>query len=351
MALIAPLLAFVGRFIGKVVQTVFGWATILLFGRVPESKQLLLSGVALGSILWVAVLIGVIVPDLGAFLVTAVPAPDFVSDTWIRIAMLVAALVLPLLIGLAGLFLIEPQDRPHGVQRIVQVLRGYPYAAVLALVLLFLAVIAPIRKLRSILKRWDDAHIPVVVKPGGYERVGDDLERALDGADLPTERTKAPVVLEMPSKLLALVGGSSVRRLVPDRLLVLKSTGLEVTIYPSDIHMTGAKAQVARSRAALASAMTFTDAYQTTAKEAQEVEDVLRRVADAAPSGALAHRALRDIDVRLARLVVPYEDWDVLYRQRLQVELALRDSARPPADTDGRGPIGFVADLIRRLAA
>jgi hypothetical protein len=163
MALIAPLLAFIGRFIGKVVQTVFGWATILLFGRVPESKQLLLSGVALGSILWVAVLIGVIVPDLGAFLVTAVPAPDFVSDTWIRIAMLVAALVLPLLIGLAGLFLIEPQDRPHGVQRIVQVLRGYPYTAVLALVLLFLAVIAPIRKLRSILKRWDDAHIPVVV--------------------------------------------------------------------------------------------------------------------------------------------------------------------------------------------
>jgi hypothetical protein len=60
---------------------------------------------------------------------------------------------------------------------------------------------------------------------------------------------------------------------------------------------------------------------------------------------------LRDVDVRLAGVVVPYEDWDVLYRQRLQVELALRASARPPADTDGRGPIGFVADLIRRLAA
>jgi hypothetical protein len=349
MALIAPLLAFIGRFVGKVVQTVFGWATILLFGRVPESKQLLLSGVALGSIVWVAVLVGVIVPDIGTFLVTALPAPDFVSDTWVRIAMLVAAIVLPLLIGVAGLFLIEPQDRPHGAQRIVQVLRGYPYAAVLAVVLVFLAVLAPIRKLRSILKRWDDAHIPVVVKPGGYERVGNDLEAALDGANLPIERTKAPVVLELPSKLLAAVGGSSVKRLVPDRLLVLKSAGLEVTIYPSDIHMTGTKEQVARSRAALASAATFTDAYQTTAKEAQQVEDVLRRIADAAPSGALAHRALHDVDVRLAHLVVPYEDWDVIYRQRLQVELTLRDSARPPVETDGRGPIGAVVDLIRRL--
>jgi hypothetical protein len=30
--------------------------------------------------------------------------------------------------------------------------------------------------------------------------------------------------------------------------------------------------------------------------------------------------ALASIDARLARLVVPYEEWEVLYRQRLQTE-------------------------------
>ncbi|HET8571028.1 MAG TPA: hypothetical protein VFN14_03995 [Candidatus Limnocylindria bacterium] len=351
MAILAPLFAFVGRFVGKVVQTIFGWATILLFGRVPESKQLLLSGVALGAIVWVATLLGVIFPNVGAFLVALVPAPRFVSETWIRIAMLIAALVLPILIGIAGLFLLDKADRPHGMARVVQVLRGYPYAAVLAFVLLFLAIIAPIRKLRSIIKRWDDAHIPVVVKPGGYETVGNDLEAALDGAGLPIERAKAPAILETPSKLLAAVGGDSVKHLVPDRLLVLKNRDLEVTIYPSDIHMTGTKQLVARSRAAIATTVTFTDAYQTTSKEAQQLEDTLQRIAKSAPSGALAHRALHDIDVRLAQLAIDFDDWQVLYRQRLQVERALGRSHASAETEDAGGPIDFVVDLIRRLVA
>jgi hypothetical protein len=351
MAILAPLFAFIGRFVGKVLQTVFGWATILLFGRVPESKQLLLSGVALGAIAWVVVLVGVAFPNVGTFLVALVPAPGFIDDNWIRLAMLVAAIILPILIGIAGLFLLDPQDRPRGVQRVVQVLRGYPYVAVLAFVLVFLAIVAPIRKLRSIVKRWDDAHIPMIVMLGGYETVGNDLEEALDGAGLAIERGKAPQLLVMPSKLLAAVGGESVRRLVPDRLLVLQNRNLEVTIYPSDLHITGTKQQVARARAALATTITFTDAYLTTSEEAQQTEDFLRRIDAAMPSGALAHRALRDIDERLARLVVPYEDWETLYRQRLQVELSIRDRQRRRDEADGTTPISYVAELIRRLVA
>ena len=56
MALIAPLFAFIGRQVGRIVQMAFGWATVLLFGRVPQSKQLLLAGVSLGAILWVVAL-------------------------------------------------------------------------------------------------------------------------------------------------------------------------------------------------------------------------------------------------------------------------------------------------------
>jgi hypothetical protein len=350
MAIIAPVLAFLGRFVGKLVQMVFGWATILLFGRVPQSKQLLLSGVALGSIAWVAVLVGVLVPDVGTILIAAVPAPDFVSDTWIRMAMFVAAVVLPLLVGVAGLFLLDPEDRPGGLGRAVQVLRGYPYAAVLALVLLWLIIIAPIRKVRSIIKRWEDAHIPVVVKPGGYERVGNDLEAALDGAGLPIERAKAPVVLEMPSKLLAAVGGGSVRRLVPDRLLVLKNRGLEVTIYPSDVAMTGTKDQVARARAAVATRITFTAAYLTASKESQQIEDMLAKVAEADPRAEVTWRAFDAVDTELARLVLPHEEWEVLYRLRLQVEQALRerldDSVSPERE---RGRLAAVGEAIRAV--
>lgn len=248
VAFLAPLIAFIGRQVGRIVQMAFGWATVLLFGRVPQHKQLLLAGVALGSIAWVVALVGVLFPDAGAFLVTLVPAPNFIDEGWIRLAMLVLAIVLPMAVGAGGLFLMDPADRPAGIgARITQVLRGYPYAGVLAMVLLLLLVVAPIFKLRTIVKRWEDAHIPIVVKPGGYETVAAELETAVDAAGLDLEHARAPRILEAPSRLLAAVGGESVRRLVPDRLVMLKAKALEVTVHPSDVAVVGSKEAVARA--------------------------------------------------------------------------------------------------------
>ena len=298
----------------------FGWATILLFGRVPQRKQLLLAGVALGSILWVVTVIGVLLPDVGSWLIAFIPAPDFVEEDWIRLVMLFLAVVLPLAVGAGGLLLMDAADRPSSIGgKAVQVLRGYPYAAVLALVILFLIVVAPIFKLRTIFKRWEDAHIPIVVKPDAYDQVATDLEAAVDGAGLELSRARAPRVLEAPSRLLAAVGGESVRRLVPDRIVMLRARDLEVTIHPSDVAITGSKEAVARARAAVANRLTKTEAYLTASRESQEVEDAVLALRDA-PDRDAALATLEAIDARLAKLTVPYEEWEVLYRQRLQVE-------------------------------
>ena len=200
--------------------------------------------------------------------------------------------------------------------------------------ILFLLVVAPSFKVRTIVKRWEDAHIPIIIKPDGYEQVAGELEQAIDSAGLDLQRARAPRVLEVPSRLLATVGGESVRRLVPDRLVMLKAPSLEITIHPSDVAIAGDKEAVARARAAVADRLTKTEAYLTVAEEAQEIEDELRRlrgtdVTDAA-ARAEAVEALGAIDARLARLVVPHEEWEILYRQRLQIErdlLRVRDEA------------------------
>jgi hypothetical protein len=345
MAILAPLIAFAGRFVGKLLNMAFGWASTLLFGRVPQSKQLLLSGISLAAIAWVAALIGVIVPDIGSFLLAFVPRPDWVQEGWLRLLMLILALILPLLVGIAGIILLDPADRPSGLGRIGAILRGYPYAAVLALVLLIMLIVAPARKVRSVLKGWNDEHIPVIVQPGGYDRVATDVEHALDGAGLEIGRGRAPFVLELPSHLLAAVGGSSVRRLVPDRLFVLKNERLEVTLHPSDIAISGKKEDVARARAAIATRVTFTAAYMTTARESQQVEDVLLAISeDRAPGGALAA-----VDDRLARLTIPHDEWEVLYRQRLQVERDLRERQSAQRGGVGLGPLAVVGRLLRQL--
>jgi hypothetical protein len=354
MALLAPLIAFIGRQLGRLVQMVFGWATLMLFGRVPQSKQLLLAGVSAGALVWIVVLVGVAIPDIGTFLIGFIPSPDFIREDWIRLAMLILAVVLPLAIGAGGLMLMDPDDRPEGIGgKVLQVLRGYPYAAVLAIVILFLLVVAPIFKLRTIVKHWEDAHVPIIVKPDGYEQVAAELEQAVDSAGLNLQRERAPRVLEAPSRLLAMVGGESVRRLVPDRLVMLKAPSLEVTIHPSDVAVVGSKEAVARARAAVADRLTKTEAYLTVAEEAQEIEDELRGLRGIDVTDAAAHaeafERLKSIDARLARLVVPYEEWEVLYRQRLQVE---RDLLRVEADLrhdEQEGPNGILDRVGRAV--
>ena len=344
MAIIGSLFAMVGRFAGRLLNAVLGWATLLLFGKVSGQKQTVLLVVALGSLLWVVTLIGILVPDIGTFLLAFVPVPDFIDENVVRLIMLGLALAIPLLIGAAGIYLTDADRRPTGTGLLVAVLRGYPFTLVLAFTIVVLGAVSFVRKIRSLTKRWEDAHVPVVVKPGGYDRVIRDLERVLDASELDVTIGPAPAVVSMPPRLLDKVAGRSLGGLVPDRLMLLRGRELEVLVYPSDVAISGTKLATARARAAIASTLTQAPAYMTTSAETQRIEDEIGAVAGQGRgvAGDLASRKegvarLRALDTRIARLSVPFDEWETVYRQRLQVERDLlagdMDAVRRPAST------------------
>ena len=357
MAIFATLFGLLGRFAGRALTTTLGWASTLLFGRVRSDRQIVLAAVTFGSVVWLALIAGVLVPDVGTLLLGFIPVPDFVDPLWVRLAMLAGALILPLVVGVAVLMLLDRADRPRGTAMVTQVLRGYPLTLALAVVLGFLAVIGTVRKLRVLARRWSDVHIPVVVRPGGYDTVLADLERALDDAGLAVDPRDAPAVLAMPGRLLAGVAGPGVRRLVPERLRLLSGPGLEVLVHQSDIAISGGSSEVARARAAIASRLTSTAASRTTSDEAQAIELRIERLArpsepggtpGAAAAGALSEQVvaeLAEIDRELARLEIDADEWEVLYRIRLQAERDLR-AGSPIGGTfpgDGDGPAAGTA--------
>ena len=335
MAILGSVFAMVGRFAGKLLNAVLGWATLLLFGKVSGNKQTVLLLVALGSLLWVVTVVGILVPDIGTFLLAFVPVPDFIDENVVRLIMLGLAIAIPLLVGVAAIYLTEAERRPKGATLIVAVLRGYPFTLVLALTIVVLGAVSLVRKLRSMYQRWEDAHVPVVVKPGGYDRVLEDLESVLDDAGLDVARKPAPAVVSMPPRLLDKVAGRALGGLVPDRLMLLVGRELEILVYPSDVAISGTKAATARARAAIASALTEAPAYMTMSAESQRIEDEIR--AAAAPPGTAIDRGalharierLRALDERIARLTVPFDEWETVYRERLQVErdLVVADAA------------------------
>ena len=95
--------------------------------------------------------------------------------------------------------------------------------------------------------------------------------------------------------------------------------------------MTGEKDDVARARALVARDVPSKDAWFTTTKEAQQIEDRLAALESAPPAARAA--MLPDIDRDLLNLTVDQDTFEVLYRRRLQL------AVEPAADVaDGDVP-------------
>jgi hypothetical protein len=334
MAILAALVALGSRFAGKVLTTALGWASTMLFGRVPASRQYLLLGITFGSVIWVVLLIGVLLPDVGTFLLVLVPQQDFVPETTIQLIMLIGALVAPATIGALTLKLTGSGSR-SGRDVLTAIARGYPLTALLAVLLVFLAVLAIARKAMSLARGWTDAHVPLVVLPGRYDDVAADLDAAVTAAGLDVEPREAPAYLSMPARWLAAVAGTSAASLVPDRMIRLVGRDIDILIYSMDLLVSGKPGAVARARAAMASRLTTSAAHLTVSAEAQAIEDRLAALArppegepgTARPFDEEMAATFAAIDKELASIKIPYDEWEVLYRQRLQVERDLRAGA------------------------
>src|SRR5436309_93228 len=189
--------AFIGRQLGRVLTLAFNWATIVLFGRVPQDRQLYLSGMALTALVWPIVLAGIAFPSFATFLLGFFTVPDWASP-WVRLAMLVLAIILPLINGALSSRLPDATERPRGPALVTTILRGYPNSLALFVVLVWMMVVAPLGQIRALLRRWDAAHVPIAVTAGGYDPVGRDEPAALAPARVRLMLERAHTAYELP---------------------------------------------------------------------------------------------------------------------------------------------------------
>ncbi len=330
MILFSGLFTVFSRLIGAVATRTLGWSTVLLFGRVPQARQRVLSLMALGAVVWLIAVLAVLVPSVHGFILSTLPRPGFVPGDVIALALVGAALLIPVAIGIGTLALSPDRQRPTGIQAVARVFRGYPFTAVLAVTIVFLAAWSVERNLRAIQHGWESVHIPMIVKPGRYEAVVDAVAACLAEAGIDATRNAASPWFVVPPRLLAMVGGDRAEDLVPDRLQGFKADGLEALVYPSDVALTGKSELVANARAAVARGLTYADAYLTTAKESEQIEDRLRELSTHHP---VRSADFQTIDTLLASLAVPYDEWETLLRLRFQVE---HEAGRRRPGTVGR---------------
>ncbi len=328
MAIIEALLAVVARWAGTILNTAFGWATMMLFGKIPRQRQIFVSINSLGSLLWLIALLGIAFPAVTVFLLSFVTVPAWLDKNWIRIAMLIAAIVVPALVGINSIFMRDPADRPLGfAAKCKEILKGYPYTVGMSVTLVMMCVFAPIMEIRNLARRWTSAHVPMMVESKDYLEVVEHVQRTLADKGIATRREQATWMLRYPTKLLSLLAGGAIHNLVADKMTTLVSPQLEVMLHPSDLVIRGAEFEVAHARATNKEHLGFTKAHLTWDKEANELEDKLRKIWVALHDGGFnatsVNHELSNASRAINTAKMPFEEWQVLFVEQLLVEREL----------------------------
>jgi len=331
MLIVQLLLTFIVHSLGRVLNMAFGWATIMLFGRVPQARQIFLSIVALGSILWLIAMVGIAFPSVATFLLAFVSLPEWVDTGWIRIAMLTAAVFIPPLVGEAAIRAVDPDRQARGAARITRaLLSGYRFSFGIALSLVALMLIAPVLWSGNFLRRWMTRHVPVVVRRRDYPQVLDDVQRALNAGGIAANRSRIRGLLRLPTSILAFVAGGRIQALDAETAR-LSSAHVEILLYPFDLVISGAPPYVARAQAIAAEQLPRTLAFMTWTEQGNALEERLKRLwtrvkRDASDGhhegGSIAElmEEVEGISRELRATGVPYEEWEVLVREALMLE-------------------------------
>lgn len=315
------------------------WATALFFGSVPGNKGNMLSIMALISTGWVILLVGFGVPmltgwllDLAGIIGRNFDLPDL--PVWGLIAALVLAP--PIVAALAE---IGDLDGSWSLKRwLSRIPVSYPATASLGLAVVQMVVITPF----LLVNRWRHSRrllqVPLVLQDPGSSAglagpVIDALE-TLDGASFEEQPLTGPI--SWPLRTVGFAAQHLLGRVVRGDPMLIRGDDLQVIVYATNVGIVGPDEQAHRARAAIEKRLAYTRAFLTWSPEAQRFEGMLRDFYRSSRGDGLRHRLDR-LQHQIDGASLTSDEWNLLYRLRLQLERASTSDGRSLGRHAGEG--------------
>jgi len=328
MALLQALFSFIGKSAGKILTAIFGWAVVALFGQTSPKEHTLLSGLVASAAAWPILVAGTIFPRIATFVVAFVPLSDRVPTSVLRIVWLGLALLVPILIGT-----VVAAKAPPGTAResfVKRTLRGFPIALGISAAFVLMFVSVPVLRVLSAARGRKDDHLTCITRGDKYDAIARVIDHLLERNAINARRTEPSWWLSGPANVLRKLGGKALRGFMPEHTAYWSGPELEIAFYPSDILIRGKNRQTAWTHGLLAEALAHEPCRQTFDPNAQDLERQIRQVwsvYDENPSAHVRSAALLsrvvDITKELSKIKIDHDEWQILYRQVLQLARAL----------------------------
>ncbi|MBL8951975.1 MAG: phage holin family protein [Myxococcaceae bacterium] len=324
MGIFAALFSALSRRLGTLLQAVFGWSVMSMFGKLDSKKQLLITLAVVLSLCWPVFVLGIFEPKAVAFVIAFIPGGADISPAVLRAVWVGFAALSPVVVGLLTR-VASPSLKAKGF--FSAMLNGYPLTLGYALSFLITLFVVPVVKLQTLKRGWADEHVFVQTKNGCYLSAIEQLCDAAALAGFDPRAHAAPRAMGLALKVLKLFARGAIDSMVAEEPLVVRAQNIELFLYPGDLLLRGGKVEVARMRAMIGQTKLEKYAYLVEQPAAQELQDDLGglfeavdRHVDPREMGDVAKRRLEEIVRASAKAKLGFEEWLVLDRLARRVE-------------------------------
>ena len=301
-----------------------GWATALYLGQIPGNKGRVLSVIALLSTGWVVLVVGFGLPlAVGAGLdALGIIERNFDVER-LTVIGLAAAIVLgpPVIAGVAELAGFEEDRRVGRWLRRIPV--SYPVTASLGLAVLEMVAITPVLLFLRFRRKQRLLTVPLVLQRNeDTDALVDAIRSALEriGVD-EVGREELTGALSWPLRTMGFAARNLLGSVVHGDPMRLRAGGVEMLAYATNVSILGPAERAYPIRAAISKKLGVEDAFLTWTDTSQQLEGRLSELASQTDvsSSELIPR-LEAVQEEIDGATIALDEWNLLYRRRLQVE-------------------------------
>lgn len=269
MGLLSALFIIAGRFIVKIFITVFGWAMVIFFGQIPEEKNKKLSIIALLSLVWVILIVGISYPALTKAFYDYIPDKNLKRMISVFLES-IGILLIPVAVGEISVF-IQGKEKKEAKDFLRAVIIGYYYSFVMGISMLLMLIMAPIITLKRFLRRQEVASMPVIISDDRVKEVFGKVKRGLDAAGFHVLMGKPDAMMNLPVFLIRWMLKDLLNTDIT-RNLKLQGEGFRIYLNATDILVVGRKNLIEKIQIHLDLILTFDPCFMTWGEESHKLE-------------------------------------------------------------------------------
>jgi hypothetical protein len=309
--------------ISRSASFALGWATALYFGQVPGKQGRVLAVASLLAAAWVILLAGFAVPLLvGAALDAAGIIPRNFDVTPLVVVGIGAGLLLTPPVIVALTMWVEFQEERSIGQWLRMLPTSYPATASLGVAVLQMVLLTPIILIERIRRKRTVVQVALSMKPGTddealTEVVASSL-RTIGVDRLHARRARGPEA--WPMRTVGFAVKHLLGAVVRGEPMSLAADGLQIYAYATNVAVLGPMRKVHLARAALEREAPFLGAHLTWSEDSQRFEDAILDADNRGGGTRMLRRRLDEIQEDIDAASLNIDEWNVLYRLRLQVE-------------------------------